>query len=329
MVQIPAFFAENAGIFGRYLLFPLWVAIVAYIATELVSRRRGITLGEEFHTKSFIISASVVLGWMVFLLIPSEIYLPLEQIGVRFVYGVFMLVLTYQYFVFIFTSLVSRAKTALGMGAGAGLLRSTLAVSVWGSICAEDPNLSHEGAASIMMANTVMVLRNFVIVWVIGAFLGLFVFPPTLFVAPMAVLFLFCAGVTLANIKLGAEFTQEEEIETFSLRAIAIFMTVFIVMYYLAVALIERFQFAGIYVLSGVAAFLYGSAHLFIIASLLFTNIITIDVAFIAAVIVTAGSILSDLPYSIYAGADELTKLLLVSEAIPFAAGIAVLIYLI
>ena|GEM_PF-5131282 len=327
-MAIADFFIEHANIFGKYLLFPILIALLAYIATELLSRRQGVTLGEEFHKKSFAISASVVFGWLVYLLIPVEIYLPREEIGVKFVFGIFMIVLTFQYLVFVLTNMVSRAKSVLGIGAGAGLIRSTLAVSVWSSLCADDPRLAHEAAASVMMANTVMVLRNFMIIWVIGAVMGLFVIPPNIFLAPMLAMMLFCGAVSIANIKMGASIAEEQKVETFSLKAIGLFMAIFVVMYYLALALIDRFQFLGLYVLSGIAAFLYGSAHLFIIASLLITNVISLEVALIAAVIVTAGSVLSDLPYAYFAGAIELTKLLLVSEVMPVIAGIVALVFL-
>lgn len=326
---ITDFFIGNANIFGRYILFPVFIALLMYIATELLSRKQGISLSEEFHKKSFAISAAVVLGWLVYLLIPSEIYLPLETISIKFVFSIFMVVLSFQYIVFLLTNLVSRAKTVLGIGAGAGLIRSTLAVSIWANVCADNPDISHEGAASVMMANTIMVLRNFVIVWIVGAMMGLFIIPPTTFLAPMLAMFLFCAAISFVNIRLGAQLAENQEIETFSLKAIGIFMAIFIVMYYLAIALIEKFDFVGLYILSGIAAFLYGSAHLFIIASLLMTHAISLEVALIAGVIVTAGSILSDIPYAYVAGAIDLVKLLLISEIIPVVIGIATLIYLI
>ena len=80
--------------------------------------------------------------------------------------------------------------------------------------------------------------------------------------------------------------------------------------------------------MSGIAGFLYGAAHLFVIAGLFFSKSVDLNVGLIGAVLVTAGSIISDVLYSHLNGAEKLTKVLLVAEIIPVVIGIITLLML-
>ena len=327
-MSIADYVSGTVGIIGVYVLLPIFVALVTYIVLELIANRQGVDLSVEFHKRSFALAIAVVFGWLVYMLVPQGMYLPLDVIEAKFIVGLFMMVMTFQYVVYILSKLIGGAKTLLGMGAGAGLIRTTLAVSIVGKMCAENPDMSYEGVASIMMANTVMIMRNFVIIWIVGAWLGLYAFPPAYFVGAMVAMLLTCGAITYANHLKGGGVETEEDVEIFSAKGLLIFMGIFIVMFYLAYGIIERAGFFGLYGLSGVAGFFYGSAHLFVVASLLFAKTITLEAALIAGVVVTAGSLMSDIPYAYFAGARDLTKLLLISEAIPIAVGLGVLAYL-
>lgn len=323
---ITSFLGENAGIIGRYILIPIWVGLFIFVLLELLSRKKGITLSQEFHTKSFAVSVSVVFGWLFYLLLPSGIFLPMKAMDLKFVLGIFMLIVTFQYVVYLMTELLSPQKTVVSLGISAGLVRSTLAAGVMSKTCAGDPGATYLGATAISVAKATLVLRNFLIITIVGMWLGLFSSPPLFFVVPMLLMFAACAIAAVFFYKQSGG--GPAEFEALSLKASVLFIVVFIVLYYLALGIISNFGFLGLYALSGVAGFLYGAAHLFIVASMLFLGEITIDVALIAAVIVTLGSMLSDLPYTFFSGARELTKVVLISAIVAFAAGLISLVYL-
>jgi len=319
---------KNTPAIARYIILPVWAGLLVYIITKIYAIRKGLTLEEEFHTKSFLVAIGIIFCWLLYAWIPSSMYLPLRVLSVKFVVGLFSLVFSVQYVVFIISSIFSPRKTLVGLGIGAGIIRSTLAVSVVGPMCASDDGLSHDGAASIMLANTIAVVRNFLIILIVGWFLGVFETLPLEFIVPMIVMAAGCFIAAAVNYKLGTGGEEEVEFNVLSVKNILMFIVVFLVMYYLAVGMLDKVGFLGFYVLSGAAGFLYGAAHLFIVTSLFFVEKISLEVAFIGAILVSAGSILSDIPYSYFAGANKLTKILLVSEIVPVVAGILTLIYL-
>ena len=315
------FLAENAGVIGRYVLFPLWMALILFVLLEFLSRRKGISLSQEFHTQSFAVSAAVVLGWLVFFFIPSTIYLPLKQLTLRFVIGVFMLVFTTQYLMFIALEFFSVKRSVITLGIGAGILKSTLAAGVMGKICADDEGMSFQGATSIMIANAVLVLRNFLIIFVVGVWLGLFRFPPAFFTVPMLVMFL--GSAIAAAFFYYKDGSSPAEFKVLSSKSLVIFMAIFIAFYYLALFLLEHVGVLSFYALAGLAGFLYGGAHLFIVASALLLGKIGLEAAFLGAVFVTFGSLLSDLPYTFLTGAKRLT-IILAAAAIPIVVAAAI-----
>ncbi|HIJ99052.1 TPA: DUF4010 domain-containing protein [archaeon] len=321
---IIGFFNQNIGTVGKFVLFPIYIALILYVILYFAARNREVPLSEEFHKKSFFVSLSVIFGWLIYALTPSTIKLPLEVISLRAVILIIVVVLTVQYLTYLGVELIAPEKTIVALGIGAGTIRSTLAVSVMAPLAAEDETLSYTAAASIMIANTVAVLRNFLIILVVGLFLGLYIIPPFFFLAPMFLMLIACGTIAFILYRKSQE-TEPVEFDPISIKGTILFIVIFVVSFYLAFGIAQAQQFIGFYAFSGIAGFLYGAAHLFVITGLFFSKTLTLNVGLIGAVFVTAGSIISDIPYAYLNGAEELTKILIVAEAIPVAIGIITL----
>ncbi|MFH1424049.1 MAG: DUF4010 domain-containing protein [archaeon] len=321
------FLTNSIGLIGRYVLVPLWFGLLLFVLLEILSRKKGVSLSQEFHTRSFAVSTAIIFGWLVYFLLPSNLYLPMETLTVKFVVGLFMVILTFQYTVFLIAELFSMQKTIISLGIGAGLIRSTIAASVVSKMCAEDEGANYDGAAAIMISKATLAIRNFVIIMVVGIWLNIFAVPPMFFTVPMLILFISCLVTGIVFYKKGSG--GEVDFQPVSLKSSFIFLVLFLVMYYFALGVIGYAGIIGLYALSGAAGFLYGGAHLFIIASLLFTQQVTAEAALVAALAVTMGSMFADLPYTFFAGARGLTKLTLIASIIPLALAIISLLYFI
>ncbi len=325
--RITDFFNANFGAIGTVILLPLLAAVILFGITYLYSKRKGITLDEEFHTKSFLLSVSFVFSWVFYFVIPETIKLPLADLSIRSILLILAIILTIQYLVMLGVSFFAPDKTIVALGIGAGCIKSTLAVSVMAPIAAENPDLTHTAAASVMIANTVAIFRNFIIIIVVGIFLGLFLIPPIFLLVPMSLMLISCLAIAGILYHKSKE-EHKVQFDPVSLKGTFLFIVLFVVSYYIAYLILQAGSFFGFYGLSGIAGFLYGGAHLFVIAGLLFTKIVSLDVALAGAVFVTAASIISDIPYAYLNDAEELTKILIVAELVPFAIGIASLIFL-
>ncbi len=321
---ITNFFDAYVGTFGKLVLLPIYFALILYVVLYFVAQRREVSLSDEFHSKSFYVSLAVIFGWFIYALIPAAIQLPLNVVSLRAIVLIAVLVLTVQYLVFLGVELFAPEKTILALGIGAGTIKSTLAVSVMAPLAAEDESLTYTAAASVMIANTVAVLRNFLIILIAGIFLGLFIIPPVFFLAPMFFMLISCGIIAYIFYKKSAE-TEPPEFDPISIKGTILFIVIFVLSYYIAFGIAQAQQFFGFYAMSGVAGFLYGAAHLFVITGLFFSKDLTLNVGLIGAVFVTAGSIISDIPYAYFNGAGKLTKTLIVAEAIPVAIGIITL----
>jgi len=321
-----AFLTENAGVIGRYILLPIWFALLLFILLEFFSRKKGVSLSEEFHTKSFTVSAGLILGWLIFIFLPSGIFLPLRHLTLRFVVGVLMLVITVQYLMFVALEFFSVGRTIITLGIGAGIIKSTLAAGIMGKLCADDEGMVFQGATSVMIANAVLVLRNFLIIFIVGAWLGLFIAPPAFFTVTMLVMFLGSAAAAAFFYHKGG--TAPADFVIFSPKATLLFMAVFVAFYYLAMFVLKNFGYLSFYVLAMLAGFLYGGAHLFIVASALLLGKISLEAAFLGAVFVTFGSLLSDLPYAFINGARRLTMFLAIATVPTVIVAALVLYYL-
>ncbi len=319
------FFDAHVGTIGKFVLFPIYLTLILYVVLYFYSEKREMPLSEEFHKKSFFVSLAVIFGWFIYALIPSQIMLPLNIVSLKTVILISVLVLTVQYLVLLGVELFAPEKTIIALGIGAGAIRSTLAVSVMAPLAAEDESLTYTAAASVMIANTVAILRNFLIIFAVGIFLGLYIIPPVFFLAPMFFMLISCGIIAYILYKKSQE-TEPPEFDPISIKGTILFIAIFIVTYYVAFGIVQAQQFLGFYAMSGIAGFLYGAAHLFVLAGLFFSKDLTLNVGLIAAVFVTAGSIISDIPYSYFNGAEKLTKILIVAEAIPVAIGIITLL---
>ncbi len=318
---IADFFSQNVGTIGKFVLFPIYIALILYVILYFVARSREVPLSEEFHRKTFFVSLGVIFGWLIYAVTPSTIKLPLEVISLKSLVLISVIVLTVQYLVYLGVELFAPEKTIVALGVGAGTIRSTLAVSVMAPLAAEDETLTYTAAASVMIANTVAVLRNFLIIFFVGIFLGLYIIPPVFFLAPMFLMLVSC-GIIAAILYRKSQEAEPVEFDPISIKGTVLFIAIFIVSYYVAFGIAQAQQFIGFYAFSGIAGFLYGAAHLFVIAGLFFSKTLTLNVGLIGAVFVTAGSIISDIPYAYLNGAEELTKILIVAEAIPVAIGL-------
>ena len=321
---ISLFFSNSVSSIGKFILFPIYIALILYVIVYFAGKNREIPLGEEFHKKSFFVSLSVIFGWFIYALTPAAIRLPLGIMSLKSLILLAVLVLTIQYLVFLGAELFSPEKTIITLGIGSGILRSTLAVSVMAPLAAEEEELSYTAAAAVMISDAVMILRNILIIWIVGVFLGLYIIPPLFFLAPMFFMLVAC---TTAAYVLHRKWGQAEPVDfdPISIKGTILFIAIFVVSAYVAFGLLQAQSFIGLYAMSGIAGFLYGAAHLFVVAGLFLSKNISLTVGLTAAVFVTIGSVVSDLPYAYLNGAEKLTKILLVAEIIPAVIGVITL----
>ncbi|MFO7872789.1 MAG: DUF4010 domain-containing protein [Candidatus Undinarchaeales archaeon] len=313
---------------AKYILFPIYVTLGLYIGIVLLARKKGVVLHEKFHGIFFLITLFLTYGAAAFFITPSSYMLPLGDLAVRNIIGLTVLAILLQYLIYIGSIFLSLEQTTISLGFGAGLRRSTLAASTLAPKAAEDESFSWTAGTSIMLANTVAIARNFLIMLIIGAFLGFYLAPPKTFVLPMGVMFLISASSTGIFYKKsgGAEKIKFEPV---SITGTLLFVSFFVVMYYIIREILAGGLFFVFYALAGILGFLYGAAHILIITILFLTGYLGPEVGLIGAFLVTAGSIISDIPYTYFTGADELTKIIAVSEIATISAGFIAFAYLI
>lgn len=327
-MAITNFLTEIIPPAAKYILFPIYITLGLYIGIVLITRKKGIILKEKFHKIFIAITLFLTFGATAFFTTPSNYMLPLGDLAVKNIIGLIVLAVLLQYLIYIGSIFLSLEQTTISLGFGAGLRRSTLAASVLAPKAAEDENFSWTAGTSIMLANTVAVARNFLIMLVIGAYLGFYLLPPATFLIPMGIMFLVSAISTAIYYKK-SNGPEKVEFDPISIQGTLLFVSFFVVMYYIAREILSKGLFSAFYLLAGVLGFLYGAAHILIITVLFFTQHLGPEAGLIGAFIVTAGSMVSDLPYAYFSGADELTKMLLISEIATISAGFIAFFYLI
>jgi len=311
-----------------YVLVPLWFAILIYIITEVLCIKKGISLRDGVHEKNFGLVAVTALLWLITFWIPERAYMPLNAISFSILFGIFATVLTLHFVVFYFSELFAPENTMRELGIGAGLTSVKHATTAAAKMCLEDEELAKDGTAIIMLTNTVIVLRNFAIIALLGLYLGILETIPVFFWVSMLAMGVICfVSHLIFNWK--SQKAKAPEYSFFSPKNLLLSLLIFVVVYYLFVFAIGRFGSAGLYTLTGLTGFLYGGAPIFVVLALLHSGTIAAAVALNAAVIATMASIASNVFYSFLSGAKKLSIYLLISELIVISCGIVLMLLLV
>jgi len=310
-----------------YVLVPIWFALLIYIITEILCIKKGISLREEVHQKNFGLVSATALLWLVAFWMPPKLFMPLNVISFRLMFIIFAIITTIHFIVFYLSEILAPDNTLRELGIGAGLSSARHAIMTAAKMCKEDEDLTNDGAATIMMASTTTVLRNFLILAITGIVLNAFKFPPLFFWISMLSMFIICLiSHFLFNWK--SSKVEAPKYSFFSPKNTIFFMTIVLVVFYLSIFAQDKLGFAGLYTLTGLTGIIYGGAPIFVLLALMLTGKITVMVALYAAVIATSASIVSNIFYSYIAGAKRLSWYLLIAGASSIFIGVGLMLIL-
>jgi len=310
-----------------YALVPIWFALLLYIITEILCIKKGISLREEVHQKNFGLVAATALLWLIAFWVPEKAYMPMNVISFRLLFIILAIIATIHFIVFYFSEMLAPNNTLRELGTGAGLSSSRHAVMTAAKMCKKDEDLTNDGAATIMMASTTTVLRNFLILTITGIVLNAFKFPPLFFWISMLSMFIICL-VSHFLFNWRSSKAEAPEYSFFSPKNTIFFMIIVLVVFYLSIFAQDKLGFTGLYALTGLTGIIYGGAPIFVLLALMLTGKITVMIALYAAIIASSACIVSNIFYSYIAGAKKLSWYLSIAGAAAIFVGIGLMLIL-
>jgi uncharacterized membrane protein (DUF4010 family) len=309
----------------NYALVPLWFALLAFIITEILVIKKGISLREGVKGKTFGLVIATAILWLARHFVPVEWYMPLEIITVKLMLGILATILTMKLAVFYFSEIAGSENSLKELGIGAGISESKIAVEDAIKLCKEDEGAVNDGVAVTMLENTTELLRNFVMLTVVIIALGALPYPPAYFTIPMLSMTLICLGVYI-GFNWKSTHADAPEYSFFFPKKTMISMIAFIALYYLAFFAFDKLGYAGLYILLIICSIIYGSTTLFVILAMMLSGNLTVMSSMYAIVIMSAGSIMSNTLYSYIGGSKKLGFYLLITSAATILIGIGTML---
>jgi uncharacterized membrane protein (DUF4010 family) len=310
-----------------YVLLPLWFAILIYIITGITTIKKGISLREGVHHKTFWFVAITALLWLVTLWLPNNTYLPGNSITYQLFIGMIATIMTLYLGVFYFSELVAPENTLRELAIGAGITNTKLSLKNAIKMFKNDEDAVKDSAAMLMLTNTATILRNFIVMVIIGIFFKVFNTPP---------LFFWVSMISMAVVSVVAYFlfnwkSQKEEAEEYSFfspKETIISVLLFFVFYQVGVWIFTKLSYVGLYMLTAILGVAYGGMPLFIIVALLLAKKVSVMVALYAVIIGTVASVASSSTYAFIGKSRKLGIYLAIAEASVILVGIGTLLVL-
>jgi hypothetical protein len=104
-------------------------------------------------------------------------------------------------------------------------------------------------------------------------------------------------------------------------------MIAFIALYYLAFFAFDKLGYAGLYILLVICSIIYGSTTLFVILALMLSGNLTVMASMYAIVIMSAGSLTSNILYAYLGGGKKLGFYLLITSAATILIGVGTMLF--
>jgi uncharacterized membrane protein (DUF4010 family) len=313
---------------AKYVLLPIWFALLVYIFTEILCIRKGIGLREGVHGKTFLMAGMSSIFWIATSVIPPTIMMPMDAIPIRTLMAIFSIVVTLHFIIFYLSEMIAPSNTLRELAVGAGILDTRIAVTKSAKMASKDEELANDSTATITLSNASMIIRNLAIMTIAGIAFNAYSFPPLFFwVSMLSMAIIFIVGHFFFSWK--SEKKGKTEYSFFSPKNTMLVLIIVLVVYYLAFFANAKMGAIGLYIVIGLAGLLYGGIPISILLGLMLAGKISAMVALYATVIGTSASIFSGILYSYLAGAKKLATYLIIITAAAVAIGLGIMLILV